>query len=60
MNTTLPIPATKWTIDSSQSDMLIKAKHSLIAYIAGSINKFKGHINIHEDNKDVTLTLLRQ
>jgi polyisoprenoid-binding protein YceI len=49
MNTTLAISATKWTIDSSQSDILIKARRSLIAYIAGSINKFKGHINIHED-----------
>jgi polyisoprenoid-binding protein YceI len=49
MNNTVPISATKWTIDSSQSDILIKARHSLIAYIAGSINKFKGHINIHED-----------
>ncbi|SDW01140.1 YceI family protein [Flavobacterium degerlachei] len=49
MNTTLPIAATKWTIDSNQSDVLIKARHSIIAYIAGSINKFKGHIDIHED-----------
>ena len=50
MNTTLPISATKWAIDSNQSDVLIKARHSIIAYIAGSINKFKGHINIHEDS----------
>jgi polyisoprenoid-binding protein YceI len=49
MNTTLPLAATKWTIDSNQSDVLIKARHSIIAYIAGSINKFKGHIDIHED-----------
>jgi polyisoprenoid-binding protein YceI len=49
MDTTLPISATKWTIDSSQSDILIKARRSLIAYIEGSINKFKGYINIHED-----------
>jgi polyisoprenoid-binding protein YceI len=69
MNTTLPITAIKWTIDSNQSDVLIKARHSIIAYIAGSINKFKGHIDIHEDtiedasiefcldrtNKDITL-----
>jgi polyisoprenoid-binding protein YceI len=49
MNTTLPISATKWTIDSNQSDVLIKARHSIIAYIAGSINKFKGYIDIHEN-----------
>ena len=49
MKTTLPIPTTKWTIDSNQSDVLIKARHSIIAFIAGSNNKFKGHIDIHED-----------
>ena len=41
---------TKWKIDSSQSDVLIKTKHSIIAYIAGNINKFDGHIDI-EDNQ---------
>jgi polyisoprenoid-binding protein YceI len=49
MNATLPITATKWTIDSNQSDVLIKARHSIIAYIAGSLNKFNGHLDIHED-----------
>ncbi|WP_016989975.1 YceI family protein [Flavobacterium sp. ACAM 123] len=49
MNATLPLVATKWTIDSDQSDVLIKARHSIIAYIAGSLNKFNGHLNIHED-----------
>ncbi|WP_243699205.1 YceI family protein [Flavobacterium hiemivividum] len=49
MNATLPLTATKWTIDSSQSDVLIKARHSIIAYIAGSRNKFNGHLDIHED-----------
>ena len=49
MNATLPFTATKWTIDSSQSDVLIKARHSIIAYIAGSRNKFNGHLDIHED-----------
>ena len=37
---------TKWTIDSSQSDVLIKMRHSIIAYLAGTINKFDGHIDI--------------
>jgi polyisoprenoid-binding protein YceI len=49
MNASLPITATKWTIDSNQSDVLIKARHSIIAYIAGSLNKFTGHLDIHED-----------
>lgn len=49
MTTTLPINTTKWTIDSSQSDVLIKARHSIIAYIAGSSNKFKGSIDIQDN-----------
>ncbi|CAM4064437.1 YceI family protein [Flavobacterium weaverense] len=42
---------TKWTIDSSQSDVLIKMRHSIIAYLAGTINKFDGHIDI--DNNEI-------
>ncbi|WP_366186215.1 YceI family protein [Flavobacterium ovatum] len=40
---------TKWTIDSEQSDVLIKIKHSIIAYIAGTTNKFKGNVDIKDD-----------
>jgi polyisoprenoid-binding protein YceI len=50
-----PITATKWTIDSNQSDVLIKARHSIIAYIAGSLNKFNGHLDIHEDVEDASV-----
>ena len=42
---------TKWTIDSSQSDVLIKMRNSIIAYLAGTINKFDGHIDI--DNNEI-------
>ncbi|MEZ7499644.1 YceI family protein [Flavobacterium sp. Arc3] len=49
MNATLPLTATKWAIDPNQSDVQIKARHSIIAYIAGSLNKFKGHLDIHDD-----------
>jgi polyisoprenoid-binding protein YceI len=41
---------TTWTIDSNQSDVLIKIRHSIIAYLAGTINKFKGHVDI-KNNK---------
>ena len=41
---------TKWTIDSSQSDVLIKNRHSIIAYLDGTINKFRGHVDI-DDNE---------
>lgn len=40
---------TTWTIDSTQSDVLIKIRHSIIAYLAGTINKFKGHIDIQDN-----------
>ena len=40
---------TTWTVDSTQSDVLIKIRHSIIAYLAGTINKFKGHIDIQDN-----------
>lgn len=40
---------TTWTIDSGQSDVLIKMRHSIIAYLAGTINKFKGYVEIQND-----------
>lgn len=43
------IMKTKWTIDSNQSDVLIKMRHSIIAYLAGTINKFSGHIDIENN-----------
>ncbi|MBC5840716.1 MAG: YceI family protein [Flavobacteriaceae bacterium] len=41
---------TTWTVDSNQSDVLIKMRHSIIAYIAGTVNKFSGSIDI-DDNQ---------
>lgn len=41
---------TTWNVDSNQSDVLIKMRHSIIAYIAGTVNKFKGSIDI-DDNQ---------
>lgn len=35
---------TQWFINSRQSDFLIRARHSIIAYLASSINKFNGNI----------------
>jgi polyisoprenoid-binding protein YceI len=40
---------TKWKIDPSQSDVLIKMRHSLIAYLTGTMNKFDGHIDIENN-----------
>lgn len=41
---------TTWTLDSTQSDVLIKMRHSIIAYLGGTTNKFGGYVNI-EDNE---------
>lgn len=41
--------ATTWTINSNQSDVLIRAKHSIIAYLASTINKFRGSIAVKND-----------
>ncbi len=45
------IMTTTWTVDSNQSDVLIKMRHSIIAYIAGTVNKFSGSIDI--DNNQI-------
>ncbi|MFM9988164.1 YceI family protein [Flavobacterium sp.] len=41
--------AANWDIDSRQSDVILRARHSIIAYLASSINKFKGSINVKND-----------
>ena len=41
---------TKWMMDPNQSDILIKMRHSIIAYLGGTTNKFGGYVNI-EDNE---------
>ena len=41
--------ATKWTIDTNQSDVLIRARHSIVSYLASRINKFKGSIAVKDD-----------
>lgn len=41
---------TKWTINSNRSDVMLKTRHAMIAYLAGTINQFEGYIDIR-DNK---------
>ena len=41
--------ATKWTIDSEQSDVLIKTRHSIIAYLVSKSNTFNGSISVVND-----------
>ena len=40
---------TKWAIDSNQSDVLIKSRHAIIAYLSGPVNKFNGYVDIQDD-----------
>ncbi|MCC9072196.1 YceI family protein [Flavobacterium sp. F-65] len=47
---------THWTIDSNQSDVLIKMRHSILAYLGGSINTFNGHVDLQNDEiEDATI-----
>lgn len=39
----------EWSIDSNESDVLIKSRHSLIGYMPGNKNNFKGHVAIQND-----------
>ena len=41
--------ATKWTIDSDQSDVLIKMKDATITYLGGETNHFGGFVSLDED-----------
>lgn len=41
--------AAKWTIDSNQSDVLIKTRHSIISYLVNKINTFNGTITVVDD-----------
>ena len=41
--------ATKWTIDSDQSDVLIKMKEGTITYLGGETNHFDGFVSLDED-----------
>jgi polyisoprenoid-binding protein YceI len=41
--------ATKWTINSDQSDVLIKMKDSTITYVGGETNHFDGFVSLEED-----------
>ncbi|RTY97304.1 polyisoprenoid-binding protein [Flavobacterium sp. RSP49] len=39
----------KWAIDSNQSDVLIKSRHAIIAYLSGPVNIFNGYVDIQDD-----------
>lgn len=41
--------ATKWTIDSNQSDVLIQMKDSTITYLGGETNLFDGFVSLDEN-----------
>lgn len=40
---------TKWVIDSNKSDILMKMKHSIVAYLAGNPHKFNGYVAVRDN-----------
>jgi polyisoprenoid-binding protein YceI len=49
----------EWEIDSNESDVLIKSRHSLIDYMDGSKNNFKGHVAIQDNQlEDASIEFL--
>jgi polyisoprenoid-binding protein YceI len=40
---------TEWKVNSTESDVLLRARHSIVAYMAGSVNKFKGTLWVVEN-----------
>lgn len=40
---------TKLMIDGNQSDILIKMRHSVVAYMAGTLNKFNGYVEMKDN-----------
>lgn len=46
----------EWKIDSNESDVLIKTRRSLIDYMSGTKNNFKGHVAIQNNEvKDASI-----
>jgi polyisoprenoid-binding protein YceI len=47
---------TKWNVNSTQSDVLIRMRHSIIAYLGGTINNFQGFANFKNNEiQDATI-----
>lgn len=47
---------TKWTVNSNQSDVLIRMRHSIIAYLGGTINSFQGYADFNNNEiEDATI-----
>jgi len=49
----------EWAIDSNESDVLIKSRRSLIDYMSGSKNNFKGRVAIQDNElEDASIEFL--
>lgn len=47
---------TKWKVNSNQSDVLIRMRHSIIAYLGGTINSFQGYADFNNNEiEDATI-----
>lgn len=48
-----------WAIDSNESDVIIKSRHSLIGYLPGNINNLKGYVAIQDNEvEDASIEFL--
>ncbi|MEO8253899.1 MAG: YceI family protein [Flavobacterium sp.] len=47
---------TKWNVNSNQSDVLIRMRHSIIAYLGGTFDNFEGYADFN-DNQIENATL---
>jgi polyisoprenoid-binding protein YceI len=47
---------TKWKVNSNQSDVLIRMRHSIIAYLGGTLNSFQGYADFNNNEiEDATI-----
>jgi polyisoprenoid-binding protein YceI len=40
---------TKWTVNTNQSDVLIKNRKAVISFLPGSVNRFEGYVDVQDD-----------
>lgn len=47
---------TKWKVNSKQSDVLIRMRHSIIAYLGGNLDTFQGYASVNNNEiEDATI-----
>lgn len=47
----------EWKVNSTESDVLLRARHSIVAYMAGSVNKFDGTLRVVQNKVEFDAVL---